>query len=247
MNTMGWRRSATAMAWSALLLVGGCATVTASGPPIKADPWEDFNRQVFAFNEVLDKAALKPAAQAYQAVVPEWLRTGVSNVFGNLSDVWSSVNLLLQAKPRAALEMGMRVGTNTLFGVGGFFDAADELGLERHGYEDFGQTLGIWGVGSGPYLVLPFFGPSSVRDGSARLLDEGLSGPNLVLHRARERNVATVLRVLDTRVHLLTAGKVLDGIALDKYTLLRDAYLARRRSLIYGDEPPDEAAPPASK
>lgn len=247
MNTMGWRRGAIAMAWSALLFVSGCATLTPSGPPTPADPWEGFNRQVFAFNEVLDRAALKPAALAYQAVVPEWLRTGVSNVFGNLGDVWSSVNLLLQAKPRAALEMGIRVGTNTLFGVGGFFDAADELGLERHGYEDFGLTLGFWGVGSGPYLMLPFFGPSSVRDGSARLLDEGLSGPNLVLHRARERNVAAVLRVLDTRVHLLTAGQVLDGIALDKYTLLRDAYLARRRSQVYDGEPPEEAAPAASK
>lgn len=243
MNRMRWRRSATAMALSALLLVSGCATLTPSGPPTPSDPWEGFNRQMFAFNEVLDRAALKPAAQAYQAVVPEWLRTGVSNVFGNLSDVWSSVNLLLQAKPRAALETGMRVGTNTLFGVGGFFDAADELGLQRQGYEDFGQTLGIWGVASGPYLVLPFFGPSSVRDGSARLLlDERLSGPSLVLHRASERNVATVLRVLDTRVHLLNAGQLLDGIALDKYTLLRDAYLARRRSLISNDDAPFDSS-----
>ena len=238
MNRMGRCGSATAIGLSTLLFVGGCATLTASGPPSPSDPWEGFNRQVFAFNEVLDRAALKPAAQAYQAVVPEWLRTGVSNVFGNLSDVWSSVNLMFQAKPRAALEMGMRVGTNTLFGVAGFFDAADDLGLPRQGYEDFGQTLGYWGVGSGPYLVLPFFGPSSVRDGGARLLDEGLSGPNLVLNRARERNVATALRVLDTRVHLLKASKVLDGIALDKYTLLRDAYLARRGSLIKDDDSP---------
>ena len=241
MNTVQWRRSGSAIGLSALLLVGGCATLTASGPRNASDPWENFNRQVFAFNEVLDRVALKPAAQAYQAVVPEWLRTGVSNVFGNLSDVWSSVNLMFQAKPRAALEMGMRVGTNTLFGVAGFFDAADDLGLPRQGYEDFGQTLGYWGVGSGPYLVLPFFGPSSVRDGGARLLDEGLSGANLVLNRARERNVATALRVLDTRVHLLNAGKVLDGIALDKYTLLRDAYLARRRSLITDDDSPTDS------
>ncbi len=246
MSGLGWRRGACAMALGAVLQLAGCAT-TESGPPNKADPWEGFNRQVFAFNEGLDKAALKPAAQAYQAVVPEWLRDGISNVLGNFGDAWSALNLLLQAKPQLALEMGMRVGTNTLFGLGGFFDPADEIGLERRGYEDFGQTLGVWGVGSGPYLVLPLLGPSSLRDGSARLVDEGLSGPSLVLHRARERNLATAVRALDTRVHLLTAGQVLDGIALDKYILLRDAYLARRRSLIYDGDPPEDAAPPASK
>ena len=230
-----------------LLLLGGCASLPNEGQN-RSDPWETFNRQVFQFNEGVDKVAVKPAAQVYQALVPSLVRTGVHNFFGNIYDVWTSANLLLQAKPRLALEMGMRVVVNTFFGIGGTMDVADEIGLERTGFEDFGQTLGFWGLRSGPYLVLPFLGPSTVRDSAGLALDFKDSGISRLWREPRDRNGASLLQLLDTRVQLLNAGRVLDDIALDKYLLLRDSYLARRRSLIYdGDPPEDEAGPAAFK
>lgn len=230
-----------------LLLLGGCASLPNEGKN-RNDPWETFNRQVFQFNEVVDKVAIKPAAQAYQTVVPSLVRTGVHNFFGNIGDAWTSANLFLQLKPRPALEMGMRSVVNTFFGIGGTMDVADEMGLERTTVEDFGQTLGYWGLRSGPYLVLPFIGPSTLRDTAGLALDFKDSGASVVWYEARDRNAATLLQLLDARVQLLNAGRVLDEIALDKYLLLRDAYLARRRSLIYdGDPPEDEAGPAAFK
>ena len=228
----------------AVLLLGGCASMPGEGNS-RADPWESFNRRVFAFNEVVDGAALKPAAQAYQAVVPSLLRTGVNNFFGNLGDLWTSANLLLQAKPRAALEMGMRSAVNTLFGLGGVLEVAEDLGLERSSIEDFGQTLGYWGLHSGPYLVLPLLGPSNLRDAAGLALDLKDSPASRLWARPSDRNASTVLQTLNTRVRLLNAGRVLDDIALDKYILLRDAYLARRKSLIYDGDPPEDDAAPA--
>ncbi|WP_395703814.1 VacJ family lipoprotein [Aquabacterium sp.] len=247
--------------WLALLalLLGlaalqGCASLPWRAPALentgptteRADPWERFNRRIFAFNEAIDGAIIKPLALGYRAVVPEWLRTGIDNMFGNIGDAWSAVNLVLQAKPRAALEMGMRVATNTVFGVLGFVDVADELGLERRQVEDFGQTLGRWGIKSGPYLVLPLLGPSTLRDAAALTVDFKASPPNLAFRETRDQNAGTGLQLLNTRVKLLNASRVLDDIALDKYILLRDAYLARRRSLIYDGNPPDEDEPAAS-
>ena len=230
-----------------MLLLGGCASLPNEGRT-RNDPWETFNRQVFEFNEVVDKVAIKPAAQAYQAVMPSLVRRGVHNFFSNISDGWTSANLLLQLKPRPALEMGMRTVVNTFFGIGGTMDVADEMGLERSTVEDFGQTLGYWGLRSGPYLVLPFIGPSTLRDTAGLALDFKDSGASAVWHEVRDRNAATLLQLLDARVQLLNASRVLDEIALDKYLLLRDAYLARRRSLIYdGDPPEDEAGPAAFK
>ena len=227
-----------------LALLGGCASLPGEGAN-RNDPWETFNRQVYAFNDTIDRAAIKPAALAYQAVMPNWARTGVHNFFGNLGDVWTSANLVLQAKPRPALEMGMRTLVNTLFGLGGVLEVADDLGLERTTTEDFGQTLGYWGLRSGPYLMLPLLGPSTLRDAAGLALDFKDSGPSVVWHEARDRNGASVLQVLDTRVRLLNAGRVLDDIALDRYVLLRDAYLARRKSLIYDGDPPEDDAAPA--
>ena len=230
-----------------MLLLGGCASLPNEGHT-RNDPWETYNRQVFEFNEVVDKLAVKPAAQVYQAVVPSLVRRGVHNFFSNISDGWTSANLLLQLKPRPALEMGMRTVVNTFFGIGGTMDVADEMGLERSTVEDFGQTLGYWGLRSGPYLVLPFFGPSTLRDTAGLALDFKDSGASVIWHEVRDRNAATLLQLLDARVQLLNASRVLDEIALDKYLLLRDAYLARRRSLIYdGDPPEDEAGPAAFK
>ena len=237
------RRAGLSLALLAGLL-GGCASLPGEGLS-RADPWETFNRQVFAFNEGVDRVAIKPAAQVYQAVVPSLARAGVNNFFGNLGDLWTSANLLLQAKPRAALEMGMRAGVNTLFGLGGVLEVAENLGLERIASEDFGQTLGYWGLGSGPYLLLPLLGPSTLRDATGLVLELRDSPSSRVWHDARDKNASNLLQVLNTRVKLLNAGKLLDDIALDKYILLRDAFLARRKSQIYDGEPPDDDAAPA--
>ena len=176
------------------------------------------------------------------------MRTGVANFFNNVADFWTSANLMLQAKPRQSLEMGMRAVVNTTLGLGGIMDFADEVGLERFTVEDFGQTLGYWGLRSGPYLMLPLLGPSTLRDVAGLALDFKDSGASFVWHGARERNIATAVQLVNTRVQLLGAGQFLDEIALDKYVLLRDAYLSRRKSLIYdGDPPDDESAPAAFK
>lgn len=233
-------------ALAGLLALGLSLPVLAQNAPRDPrDPWERYNRDMFALNEALDRIAIRPAAELYQATLPHWLRAGVNNMYLNLGDVWSAVNLVLQAKPRQALETTIRVGTNTVFGLAGFFDVAEELGLDRGAQEDFGQTLGVWGVPMGPYLVLPFFGPSDLRDAVGTFADLQGSGPNLVLTQPRERNLAGGLQLLNRRVQLLSATGVLDSIALDKYVLMRDAYLARRRSLVYDGNPPEDAVPAA--
>lgn len=201
------------------------------------DPLEGWNRVVFGFNEGLDKALLKPVATGYKAAVPELARNGVSNVFGNVADVWSAVNQLLQGKPVAAAQMTMRVATNTLFGIGGLFDVAGELGIERQP-EDFGQTLGRWGLPPGPYIVWPLLGPSSLRDSTAMPLDLSWR-PAALSDDVPTRWGLSTLQLIDVRASLLDAGRLVDGIALDKYVFIRDGYLARRRSLVYDGEPPE--------
>jgi len=242
-------RQATGLrAWlRRLLLLGllaaltGCATTV---PPdagrSRNDPFERFNRHVFSFNEAVDEAVAKPVAMVYREILPRPVRSGVGHVFGNLGDAWSTVNLFLQAKPGAGLNMGMRTLVNTVFGLGGVLEVANELGLERTSTEDLGQTLGRWGVGPGPYLVLPLLGPSTLRDTSVLLADVRDSGATYLLTHDRDRAVATALQLVNTRARLLDASKLFDDIALDKYTLLRDAFMARRRSLVYDGDPPDE-------
>lgn len=209
----------------ALALLQGCAV-----GPNPRDPFEPFNRSVTRFNDGLDEAIVKPVAQAYQDTVPSPVRTGVNNFFGNLSDAWSFVNNVLQAKPQAAVDSFMRVSVNTLIGLGGVLDWATPMGIERH-REDFGKTLGRWGVATGPYLVLPVLGPSTVRDAAARVVD--VKG-DLVLQidNVPVRNSLYVLRAVDLRASLLRAGEVLDQAALDKYSFTRDAYLQRRGVVI---------------
>ena len=222
-----------------LALVAGCATVQQArgGPGQRLDPWENWNRKVFAFNEALDENVLKPVATAYNNVVPQPVRRGVENFFGNANDAWSTVNNFLQGKVQYGFEGVLRVGFNTIFGLLGIVDVATELGLERHS-EDFGQTLGRWGVGAGAYIVWPLFGPSTVRDSVALPLDRAAS-PALIINDGGTQFGITVTQIISTRAGLLGASRVLDDIALDKYTFLRDAYLQRRRSLIYdGDAPP---------
>lgn len=231
----------------ALALLQGCAV-----GPNPRDPFEPFNRSVTRFNDGLDEAIVKPVAQAYQNTVPSPVRTGVNNFFGNLSDAWSFVNNVLQAKPQAAVDSFMRVSVNTLIGLGGVLDWATPMGIERHS-EDFGKTLGRWGMAAGPYLVLPVLGPSTVRDAAARVVD---AQGDLVMqiNNVPVRNSLYVLRAVDLRAGLLRAGEVLDQAALDKYSFTRDAYLQRRGVVIdtNGDteeryDLPEEPSPAPAK
>lgn len=206
------------------------------------DPLESWNRPMFSFNEALDAAVLKPVAQAYRDLLPEYVRGLIGNVFGNVADAWSAVNHLLQGKFESGLQMGFRVVVNTGLGFGGLLDIGSEIGLDKQP-EDFGQTLGRWGVPPGPYLVLPVLGPSTVRDTAALPLDMQAS-PTALIDDTRARLLAVrLVQVVDTRARLLGASRVLDDIALDKYSFLRDAYLARRRNQVYDGNPPEEGAP----
>ncbi|WP_077001268.1 VacJ family lipoprotein [Variovorax sp. KK3] len=225
----------TLVAAAALALLAGCATGPGANP---RDPFEPFNRGVSRFNDSVDDAVLKPVASAYRRVLPSFVRTGVNNFFGNLSDVWSFANSVLQLNLRYSADNFMRVNVNTIFGLGGLLDIATEAGIDRHS-EDFGQTLGRWGVPSGPYLVLPLLGPSTVRDGSALLVDRQGDLVNRI-HDIPWRNSMYVLRVVDTRSNFLRASELLGEAALDKYSFTRDAYLQRRRSEIHNGETPDD-------
>lgn len=230
---------ASAGAEAAADAVGGGASTDAPAPS-KRDPFEVYNRKVYAFNDMVDTAVLRPAAEGYRRAVPELARTGVDNFFGNLADVWSAFNKLLQGKVVQSAQMTLRVATNTVFGLGGLLDPATEFGLERQP-EDFGQTLGVWGVPTGPYLMLPILGPSTVRDTAALPLDRGVASPSRYLGGSTNAQVGvTGLQLVAARAGLLSASKLLGDVALDKYAFLRDAYLARRRSQLYDGNPPDE-------
>jgi phospholipid-binding lipoprotein MlaA len=228
-------------------LLGGCAT-TGANP---ADPWEGANRKVYAFNDKLDSYALKPIAQGYKAVLPLPARTGISNFFGNIDDVWISFNNLVQGKPSDSLNDIGRFAINSTIGILGLFDIATEMGLEKHD-EDFGQTLAVWGVGDGPYVVLPLLGPSTVRDAGGTVIDKLVYTPNSLISSVPERNSLTVLRLVNARSKLLGMENTLDEASLDKYAFVRNFYLQNRRSLIYDGQPPrqrdeddyfDDAAP----
>ncbi len=228
------RLAALSLAVAMTGLLGGCAT---SGNA--KDPIEGFNRAVYAFNEGLDTAIVRPVAVGYETVMPSPVRTGVSNFFGNVADVFIAVNNLLQGKvPEAASDAG-RFLVNTTVGILGLFDVATEIGLEKHN-EDFGQTFGRWGVGPGAYVVIPFFGPRDVRDTVGLVLDVK-ADPIANIGHVPTRNTLLVVRIVSDRANLLPADKVIEEAALDKYTYVRDAYLQRRRSLVYDGNAPREA------
>lgn len=219
----------------------GCAT---NGDP--RDPLEPLNRGIYQFNDTVDEAVMKPVAKGYKAVLPNPVRTGVGNFFSNIDDALIAVNNLLQFKFSQAASDVARMIANTTFGIGGLFDVATGFGLEKHN-EDFGQTLGYWGIGDGPFLMLPFLGPSNLRD-TVGLAAYYQLDPVWNLSHVPTRNTLGALRVFDRRARLLDAEKVLDEAALDPYTFLRDAYIQQRRSLIYDGNPPrekleDEPAP----
>lgn len=222
------------LAVALLALASGCAS-TGGAPPPK-DPWERFNRGTHEFNEGLDRLVLKPAAQSYVEGVPGFAQEGISNFFANVSDVGTGLNNLLQGKFGDGASDLARFAVNTVVGIGGLWDVATPMGLEKHD-EDFGQTLGRWGVPSGPYLVLPVFGPSTLRDAPARFVDPSLYYNGEIGDAAVRGGVAAV-NLLNVRAGLLKAERILDEAALDRYTFTRDAWLQRRRHHVYDGRPP---------
>lgn len=220
---------------AAVSMLGGCATAGATNP---RDPIEGFNRAIFAINDGVDKAVLKPVAKGYDAVVPTPAKTGVSNFFGNVADVFIGVNNLMQGKVVDAVSDGGRVLVNSTIGILGLIDFASDFGLEKH-EEDFGQTFGRWGAGPGAYVVVPFWGPRDVRDTAGLVLDV-MADPLGYLDNVAVRNTLVATRVISDRTALLPAEQVIEEAALDKYSYLRDAYLQRRRNLIYDGSPPRE-------
>ena len=206
--------------------VSACATGT--NP---RDPLEGYNRAMFKFNDTVDQVALKPVATAYKKVTPSFVQTGVGNFFGNLSDVWSAVNNLLQGKGEAGLQDVVRVSMNSTFGIFGLIDIASQAGIPKHS-EDFGQTLGWYGVQPGPYVMLPLLGPSTVRDTVALPLD--ITGdPWRYKEPVSVRNIGTVTRVVDKRAALLDATNLMEAAALDRYEFIRDGFLQARESKVF--------------
>ena len=213
---------------------GGCAS--APGQRAPRDPLESINRKTYAFNDTLDRHVLKPVAKAYNDTVPEGVRRGVSNVFGNLGEPIVVANDILQLKIRQAAQDTARFLMNSTFGLLGWVDFVGRRGLPKHD-EDLGQTLGYWGIGPGPYLVLPFLGPSTVRDGIGMFGDHRLSVYEL-LDNDTAYYGTYVVDAVHTRADLLGASNVLEAAALDRYTFLRDAYLQRRLNQVYDGHPP---------
>ena len=211
----------------------GCAT-TANNPK---DPYEGFNRAMFSVNEGID-VVVKPVAQGYDTVTPRLVKAGIGNFFGNIADVWTALNNFLQGKGVAGVSDFGRVLVNTTIGIAGIFDVASEMGFEKHS-EDFGQTLGVWGVGDGSYLFWPVLGPRTTRDTIGVDVDM-YADPIPRIDDVPVRNTLMGIRLIDTRASLLPADKVVEQAAFDKYNYIRDAYLQNRRSVIYDGNPPAE-------
>jgi phospholipid-binding lipoprotein MlaA len=214
-------------------LLSGCASTHTP-----SDPIEPVNRAVYHFNDTVDHVLLKPAAEIYSSVLPSFARSGVANFFSNINDVPVALNNLLQGKIENAASDAGRVVVNTTIGLLGLLDVATNFGLEKHN-EDFGQTLGYWGVSDGPFLMLPLLGPSNLRDAVGRVVDYKA---DLVAYvdPTRDRNILQGARAVSQRAGLLEASKILEAAALDPYEFLRDAYIQRRRNLVYDGSPPRE-------
>lgn len=232
--------SATEGAWRGLILTAVCAAALLQGCATSQnrDPLESVNRKIFRFNEVLDDNVLKPVATGYDKVTPELVQIGIDNFVNNIKDVWSAVNLVLQGRPGMAAQTVLRVGLNTTLGLAGFIDIASPMQLDRPN-EDLGQTLAVWGVPSGAYLMLPVFGPSTVRDTAAMPADLYFS-PSALFQTPRDANAVRILSIVNKRSLLLGASSLLGDVALDRYAFVRDAFLQRRQNLIYNGEPPED-------
>lgn len=222
--------------WAVLVLVLVLVALSATGCASmgEKDPYEKFNRQVFTFNDAIDRNALKPVATTYRTVVPEVVQAGVGNFFSNLGDVWTGANNLLQGKAVYGLSDFGRVLVNSTVGVAGLFEVASKAGMPKHD-EDFGQTLGYWGVPSGPYLMLPLLGPSTVRDASALPVDMA-ADPWALGATGTVKLAGGLLRVVDHRAGLLDASDLVDAAALDRYAFIRDGFLQRRLSKVSDGE-----------
>jgi phospholipid-binding lipoprotein MlaA len=225
--------------WSHITLVLGFVGVFSSslswgidplGEVENPDPYEDINRAIFAFNDRLDKTVLSPVARGYRRVTPDVAERGIGNVFSNLSEFNSAVNSILQGKVDAALASAGRFAVNSTLGIAGLFDVASEMGLESR-ETDFGETLAVWGVPRGPYLMVPFLGPRTLRSGVGNVADIYLS-PEAYIESVSGRNALYALRVVDERAELLDADALLSG---DRYVFLRDAYLQRRAARVDGE------------
>lgn len=222
----------------AALTLSGCVSSGTAAPPearSPADPWEPMNRRIDAFNRTLDKVTLKPVAKGYQAILPAFARRGISNFYDNLLEPRTAINNLLQGKPRAAFGDLVRFLMNSSLGLLGILDIGTELGLEQHD-EDFGQTFAVWGAGDGPYVVIPFFGPHTLRDALLRPLD--MASNPLYFYRNRSvRDKLTVLQVIDLRERLLRAEGFLED-STDPYITIRESYLQNREYNVYDGDPP---------
>ena len=238
MNPAAFFRPRALAAAVMIATLSACATGPNANP---RDPLEPMNREIHRINEDLDTGIIKPVAQLYADYVPSPVRTAVGNVFSNFSDMYSAVNNLLQAKPGRAAEDTMRVAINSVFGLGGLIDIATPAGLPKY-KEDFGQTLGYWGLPSGPYMVLPLLGPSTVRDTAGMLVDLQLEPLAYMDSTALQYSLAGLF-VIDKRSRLLGTTSLLVAAALDKYSFLRDSYLQRREYLVYDGNPPLPPAP----
>jgi phospholipid-binding lipoprotein MlaA len=226
----------SALAILVLALASGCASTGEERDP--RDPLEGLNRGVYKFNETFDQYLAKPVARTYVKVLHQEIRTRIGNFFSNLADPLIGVNNFLQGKFEDGVNDWARFAFNSTFGLLGIHDVASEWGLEKHN-EDFGQTFGRWGAGPGPYLVLPVLGSSTLRDGVGTGVDIWLD-PMGDIRPINLRNSLIVLRATNVRADLLEASRILEEAALDKYVFQRDAYLQRRRSLIYDGKPPRE-------
>jgi phospholipid-binding lipoprotein MlaA len=217
-----------------VLSLAGCAS---NGDP--RDPLEPLNRGIHSFNESVDKAIFKPVAEGYDAVMPGFAKMGVRNFFSNLNDVTVLTNNLLQFKLEQSASDFLRLSFNSTFGLFGLLDIATEMGLRKHD-EDFGQTLGRWGIGTGPYLVLPFLGPNNFRDTVGYMVDTEYTDLVRNYDDASTRNPVMALRIISRRADLLDAKEAMDRAALDGYEFMRDFYLERRKGLVYDGKPPEE-------
>ena len=216
---------------AAALLTTGCATNNPN------DPFENYNRVMFSVNEAFDNVIFKPVATIYKNVLPDIVQTGVTNFFGNIADVWTAFNNFLQGEGQKGLSDVTRVTVNTIFGLGGLIDVASDLKLTKH-HADFGQTLGVWGMESGPYVVLPILGPSTLRDTIA-LPAEWYGDPWTYVDNIRLRNAGIVVRAVNYRAALLDASSLVDDASLDKYEFMRDAFLQRRYKQVHGSDSGD--------
>lgn len=217
-----------------LLALSGCASTTTARAPNPNDPAEEFNRAMFAVNDALDTALIRPAAVVYDEAAPLPVKAATGNFFGNLRDLWTAANNLMQGNVGDAFSDVGRFLVNTTVGIGGAFDIASEVGLEKH-EEDFGQTMGVWGVDEGIYHYWPIFGPRTTRD-TAGLIVDGFADPVWYYDGVAVRNSLIVYRFIDVRARLLPLDRIVDEAALDRYSYIRDSYLQLRRRNVYNED-----------